>query len=239
MSNSNVILNTILNKLKEQVENVDFTFAYPDKNLTCPLKDKFVASVCVKLDNSVKDTESTSRTVYTVELLSPVTITSEIIFAKAKEIASVLLSTETAQKKSSCTIGNIEYVTTQRCYRTYIDYETVCESGSTSATLVFGEDNINVMLLSEKVMNTSCDIKVYGSSKPFDTILESNIYKLKVRLVNEEDLFGKKNFTLSYTTNDYTVKYLSCNVNKCISSINGSDIIREYEITAYERVVMR
>lgn len=239
MSNSEVILNVILNKLKEQVENVDFSFAYPDKSLTCPLKDKFVGSVYVKLDNSVKDTESSSRTVYSIELLSPVTATSESIFTKAKEIADVLLNIETAQQKSSCNIGNIEYVISQRCYRTYIDYEIVCESGSTLATLLFGDDSVNVILLSEKVINTSCDIKVYGSSKPFDTILESNIYRLKTRVKNGEDLLGKKNFTLSYTSDDYTVKYSDCNINKCTSSIEGSEIIREYEITAYERVVVR
>lgn len=224
--NTTEILNKLYDKLKTTIDGAEISKYYPNRKLSVPLNGKFNVTIGIKSD-SVNTQINQQIIVFDVELLSPVNSTGEAIFAKANQITSVLLSTDILPVQS-CVIGDIEYITSQRAYRTNITL-TAQKLFDENAFVIVGDTHHNCTVISEKELYTACDIKVYGQSKPIDTILTACEYVLNIKL-KKPDVFIQNRFEIK--TGRY--KYLNCFVKK----VENSNGFSEYEIISKERLAI-
>lgn len=221
--NTTEILNILLDTLNSSVSNTEFSLYFPDKKLSAPLTKNYSATIGVKSD-SVNTISNEQTSVFYIELLSPVNSDGKSIYAKAVEITSALLDVDISTVQS-CTIGDIEYITSQRAYRINITF-TVEKQFNENVYIVVDDNEHSCILISEKSLYTACDIKVYGQSKPIDTILSVYEYVLGIRLGNSIEL-PQVGFEIK--TGRY--KYLNCFVKSSKTYENYS----EYEIISKER----
>lgn len=219
-------LNKLYEKLKNTVENIEVTKYFPNKKLSVPLNGKFCASIGVK-SNQINAQNNQQIAVFEVELLSPVNSTGEAIFKKATEVTSALLGADVLPIES-CVIGDIEYITSQRAYRTYITL-TVQNLFDENAGVNIGEDEYSCIVVSEKELYTACDIKVYGQTKPIDMILSDCEYVINIKCSKELELLQN-----GFDVKTGRFKYLKCFVKSVVA---GNDFF-EYEIISRERLAI-
>lgn len=218
------ILNKLSKNLSTAVYNTDFSIYFPNSKLSAPLKEKYSAIIGVK--NESINSESCQHTgIFYIELLSPLNKNGEATFAKAVEISSALLAMDIAGFQS-CVIGDMEYVTAQRAFRITITFTV--ESITDNDILVLEDESLHsCVLISEKAFYTACDIRVYGQSKPIDTILSTYEYILNIRADNTVEL-PQNGFEIKSSK----YKYLDCIVQteECCKGFT------EYKIISKERV---
>ncbi len=218
------VLNKLLENLSKAVDNTSFSIYFHNNKLSAPLKEKYSATIGIK--NESINLESSQHTgVFYIELLSPLDKNGEATFAKAVEISSALLSMNISGFQS-CVIGDIEYVTSQRAFKITITF-TVENISDNDIFVLKGESLQSCVLISEKAFYTACDIKVYGQSKPVDTILSTYEYILNIRADNTVEI-PQNGFEIK--SNRY--KYLDCTIQseECGKSFTA------YKIISKERV---
>lgn len=218
------ILNRLLENLSTAVDNTDFLIYFPNSKLSVPLREKYSATIGIKSE-SIALEESLHKGVFYIELLSPLDKNGEATFAKAVEISSALLAMDISGFQG-CVIGDIEYVTTQRAFKVIITF-TIESISDNDIFILEGESLHSCVLISEKAFYTACDIKVYGQSKPIDTILSTAEYILNIRADNTVEL-PQNGFEIKSSR----YKYLDCTVQgeEC-----GKSFI-DYKIISKERV---
>lgn len=227
----------IINKLNSSVDNVDFIYVYPNDTLKSPLNQRYLCALSVTCNNTVDKYDCTQYVKYNAELLAPVGKTGVEIFNKAQEISDVFLNMSTEINKIRCTIGDIVYSKTKRGNTVNIECEFILSDDCKKISVIIDNYKINSILLSESESRTSCNIMSYGSSKPVDTLLENNVYKLRVRILGGTlgELPADKSFLVQYNFGAITVVYSDCVVDKCTISVEGNQFFREYDITAYKK----
>lgn len=237
MQDINNILNIMLNDLKNNVSNVDFTLYYPSRSFGVPLKEHFTAVIEARFNIDKITVDNTKQVGVRVQLISPVGCTGNEVLKKAKEIAMVLEGESFDQQSTVCSIGNITYTSQKRSYVVNIDVEYSSSDGR-HITILTDNGSTSAILLDEKILRTSTDIKVYGESKPFDTILETQEYKLSIQIFsNDSEVISDGSFGLEYSQNNCTVKYTDCVITQCTCYITRN--VQRYEVTAKNRVVIR
>lgn len=224
--NTTEILNTLLDTLNSSVDNVEFSLYFPNRKLSAPLTENYSATIGIKSD-CVNAVSNQQTSVFYIELLSPIDSHGKDIFAKAVEITSALLDTDISTVQS-CTIGDIEYITSQRAYRINITF-TLENQFDENVHIAVDNSEYSCILISEKSLYTACDIKVYGQSKPIDTILSAYEYVLSIKLNNSAEL-PQNGFQIK--TGKY--KYLNC----FIKSVKTYENYSEYEIISKERLAI-
>ena len=229
-------VNGILEELSEYFNEVEFIYAFPDSELSSPLSEKYRCAVSVECRNTSEDGVRKESCSCRLELLAPVGMSGYEIFSKAADISSYIFSMDFDGRNISCTIGDISYSKTKRAFRTQIllemyDKDTVRECLVRSGNFMF-----RAYLISECVQKVRSDIKVYGSSKPFDSVIQKDVYKLKLRVENENygELSDGIPVIISYISGEKRVSYSECKTEE-IRRYSG---ITEYEIKAYQRSVV-
>ncbi len=217
-----------IDNLNRYISDVDFYYAFPNQEFTVPLTDRFRCAVSVTAE---KDFQS-DNTTYQLDLIAPLHFSGKTLFDKADEICNFLLHTE---KNVHCRIEDITYDKWKKCYSIKITatfssvYFQNCHIACSSDTTIDG------IITSVKVKYQSCDILVYGMSKPFDTILENCVYTLEIQTTSP--LSTVNNLSISYDTSEETICYRKGKVNHYSVKANNNANIYCYEITAYERNV--
>ncbi len=224
--NTTEILNSIKDELNSSVDSVEVYTYFTAKRLSSPLKDKYTAVVGVKDDSTDLNSNSRNVTFY-IELLSPLYADGESIFSKVSEISQALINMDILPLQS-CVIGDIKYINTQRCYSIDIKF-TVSGTHSDKAVITINKDVYDCIIVSEKAVYTSCDIKVYGSSKPIDTILSSSEFLITIQIPNGVELPQKLTELKAMHC-----KYLNCFVQS--KTVYGN--YTEYKLTSKERVLI-
>lgn len=218
------MLSYLSEKLSKAVANTDFLIYFPNSKLSVPLREKYSATIGIKKESmTLKGSQHTS--VFYIELLSPLDKDGKATFAKAVEISSALLDMD-IKGFQSCVIGDMEYVTAQRAFKITIAFTAENITDNDIFVLV-NESSYSCALISEKAFYTACDIKVYGQSKPIDTVLSTYEYILNIRADNSVEL-PQNGFEIK--GNRY--KYLDCTVQseECGKSFT------DYKIISKERV---
>lgn len=235
MTDSKTMLIELINSLTSQVNQIEFREYYPEIQLQLPLNGKFVATVGMK---SEEKTEHKQKIVYRLTLLSGVSTNGISMLEKANEIINVLLKynnfDENIYFTSQCNTSDIEYLPADRCLRLYIDYSIVFDKGMSNISIdVNGVSSAGVLLCEQSSKNT-IDIKVYGKSKPIDTLLQSREYNVTFKTTT--NLVGNT-VTLKYTLNNVTYKYNNCKVKSCNVYIDNNNIWYEYKASTTERII--
>ena len=179
-------VNGILEELSEYFNEVEFIYAFPDSELSSPLSEKYRCAVSVECRNTSEDGVRKESCSCRLELLAPVGMSGYEIFSKAADISRYIFSMDFDGRNISCTIGDISYSKTKRAFRTQIllemyDKDTVRECLVRSGNFMF-----RAYLISECVQKVRSDIRTYGSSKPFDSMIQRDVYKLKIRTDDED-----------------------------------------------------
>lgn len=214
------ILNDILQNLSSAIDNVEFSLYFPNKNFSTPLRKKYNATIGVK-------SKSVNTTVFYIELLSPVDKDGVDVLSKAVEISSALLDMNVSAVQS-CNIGDIEYISSQRSFKIAITFTAENQLGDDAYIMIAG-NKYSCIIVNEKSLYTACDIKVYGQSKPIDTILSTYEYQFTIK-VNTSLELPQKGFELKRGK----YKYLNC----FIQSVDISGKSSEYKIISKERVLV-
>ncbi|MEE0264094.1 MAG: hypothetical protein UD936_00555 [Acutalibacteraceae bacterium] len=220
------ILNSIKDELNSSVDKTEVYTYFTAKRLSSPLKDKYSAVIGVKNDSTEFSSNSHTATFY-IELLSPLYSDGESIFSKAFEISQSLIDMNISSLQS-CVIGDIKYIASQRCYSINITF-TVSGTHSDKAVITIDKDIYECAVVSEKAVYTSCDIKVYGSSKPVDSILSGSEFLITIQAPPGAELHGRLTELKSQS-----YKYLNCFVQS--QTVYGSYI--EYRLISHERVLL-
>ena len=233
-------VNGILEELSEYFNEVEFIYAFPDSELSSPLSEKYRCAVSVECRNTAEDGVQKESCSYRFELVAPVGMSGYEIFSKASDISNYIFSMDFDGRNISCTIGDISYSKTKRAFRTQIllemyDKDTVRECLVRSGNFMF-----RAYLISECVQKVRSDIKVYGSSKPFDSMIQKDVYKLKIR-TDDEDYISLRDdipIIIAYASGDKRVTYSDCITDEIRRFIRNSPGTMEYEIRAYKRSVV-
>ena len=220
------ILNNILQNLSSAIDGVEFSLYFPNRKLSAPLREKYNATIGVK-SKSVNQNSNYNRNVFYVELLSPVDKDGVNVFSKAVEISSVLLDMNISAVQS-CFIGDIEYITSQRSFKITITFTVEKQLGD-DVYIMIADNEYNCILVNEKSLCTACDIKVYGQSKPIDTVLSTYEYQLTINVNNSLELPQK-----GFEVKKGKYKYLNC----FTQSVEISGKSSEYKIISKERVLI-
>lgn len=217
------VLNKLLENLSTAVDNTDFSIYFPNSRLSVPLREKYSATIGVKSESVAL--EGSQQSVFYIELLSPIDKNGEATFAKAVEISSELLAMDISGFQG-CVIGDMEYISAQRAFKITITFTT--ENISDKDISVIKNDSLySCALISERAFYTACDIKVYGQSKPIDTVLSAYEYILVIRANNTAEL-PQKGFEIKSSR----YKYLGCIVQSEECGIGFTD----YKIISKKRV---
>lgn len=224
--NTTEMLNKLYDKLKSTIDGAEISKYYPDRKLSVPLNGEFSVTIGVKSD-LVNPQSNQQIVVFEVELLSPVNSSGEAIFTKAGQITSALLSTDISPVES-CVVGDIEYITSQRAYRTNITL-TAQKLFDENAFVIVSDIEQSCSIISEKELYTACDIRVYGESKPIDTILSVCEYVINLKLKASVELVQK-----GFEVKTGRYKYLNCFVR----NVKNSNSFSEYEVISKERLAI-
>lgn len=214
------ILNDILQNLSSSIDNVEFSLYFPNRKFSAPLKENYNATIGVK-------SKSINTTVFYIELLSPVDKEGVDVLSKAVEISSMLLDMNISALQS-CDVGNIEYIPSQRSFKITITFTAESKLGD-NAYIMIADNEYSCIIINEKSLYTACDIKVYGQSKPIDTVLSTYEYVLTVKVNNSLEL-PQKGFEIKRGK----YKYLNC----FTQSVEISRSSSEYKIISKERVLI-
>ncbi|MEE1077311.1 MAG: hypothetical protein UHY68_08655 [Acutalibacteraceae bacterium] len=220
------ILNNILQNLSSAIDDVEFSLYFPSRKFSVPLKEKYNATIGVK-SKSINPNSNYNTNVFHIELLSPVDKDGVNILSKAVEISSALLDMNISAVQS-CVIGDIEYISSQRSFKTTITF-TAEKQLDDDTHIMIADNKYSCIIVNEKSLFTACDIKVYGQSKPIDTVLSTYEYMLTVRMNNSLEL-PQKGFEVKKSK----YKYLNCFIQSV--EINGKS--SEYKIVSKERVLI-
>ncbi len=220
------VLSSIKDELNSCVDNVEAYTYFTAKRLSSPLKDRYSAVVGVKND-STNLNDNSHTAIFYIELLSPLYADGESIFSKATEISQRLINMNISSLQS-CVIGDIKYIGSQRCYSINITF-TVAGVYSDKATITINKELYECTVVSEKAIYTSCDIKVYGHSKPIDSILSSSEFLITIQTPNRVEL---PQVLSEIKSSSY--RYLNCFVQS--QTIYGNYI--EYKLISKERVLL-
>lgn len=235
MIDSKTRLNGIINSLSSQISNVKFTQYCPNIQLQLPLKGSFVASVGVK---SEEKTSRKQKIVYRITLLAGIDTNGISMLEKANQIVDVLLNYNTSElsinTNSQCVVGDLEYLPSDRCLRIYIDYTLQCDDGDANISTTINGREISGVLISQQSSTNNIDIKVYGESKPYDTLFGETKYVIKFRLT--ESLYNTA-FNLKYTNGKVIYNYNNCRIQQCNVYILDNKMWYEYQVVTTERVV--
>lgn len=220
------ILNNIKAELNSRVDKVRVYTYFTNKRVSTPLKDKYSAIIGVKNDSTDLNSNSHSATFY-IELLSPIYADGESIFLKATELSQALINMNISSLQS-CVIGDVKYISIQRCYSVNINF-TVSGTYSDKAVITVNDKIYECTAVSEKAIYTSCDIKVYGSSKPIDSILSSSEFLITIQIQKGIEL---PRMLSCLKTSGY--KYINCFVQS--QTVYGNYI--ECKLISNERVLL-
>lgn len=224
--NTTEVLNTISENLSSAVDDVEFLLYFPNRKFSAPLREKYCATIGVKSE-SVNSNSNYQKSIFYIELLSPIDKDGKSVFSKAVEISSALLDMDISVVQN-CIIGDIEYVTSQRAFKITITF-TAEKQLSDDVYILVDDNEYNCILASEKSLYTACDIKVYGQSKPIDTVVSTYEYLLTVKAGSSLEL-PQKGFEIK----SRKYKYLNC----FIQSVEIGENSSEYKIISKERVTL-
>lgn len=224
--NTTEILNKVLENLSSTVDNVEFSLYFPNRKFSAPLREKYGATIGIKSE-AINSNSNYQTNVFCIELLSPIDKDGESVFSKAVEISSALLGMDILSVQS-CTIGDIEYVTSQRVFKITIIF-TSEKQFSDDVYIIIDNNECRCIIISEKSLYTACNIKVYGQSKPIDTVLSAYEHLLTVKAESSLEL-PQKGFEIK----GRKYKYINCFIQKVEIGENYS----EYEIVSKERVAL-
>ena len=229
-------VNYILEELSEYYNDVEFVYAFPEEELSSPLREKYKCAVSAECRNTSYDGVKKESCSFRFEILAPLGVSGYDIFTKAADISDYIFSMDFDGKNISCTIGDIVYSKTKRAFRTKILLEINDRDKVRECFVRNGNFMMRAFLVSECVQKVRSDIKVYGSSKPFDSVIQKDVYKLKLRVENEN--YGERSdgipVIISYISGEKRVSYSECKTEE-IRRYSG---ITEYEIKAYQRSVV-
>lgn len=224
--NTTEILNKILENLSSNVDNVEFLLYFPNRKFSTPLREKYSATIGVKSE-LINSNSNYQTNVFCIELLSPIDKDGKSVFSKAVEISSSLLDMDILFVQS-CTIGDIEYVTSQRVFKITIIF-TIEKPFSDNVYIIIDNNEYKCIITNEKSLYTACNIKVYGQSKPIDTVLSAYEYLLTIKAGGLLEL-PQKGFEIK----GRKYKYINCFIQKAEVGENYS----EYEVISKERVAL-
>ena len=218
-----------IDNLNGHISDVAFYHAFPHQEFAVPLDDGFQCAVSVTAE---KDFQGDNIT-YRLDLIAPLSCSGKVLFDKADEICHFLLH---MGKNVCCRMEEITYDKWKKCYCMKITagFSSVCFQ---NCHIVCSADRIvDGIITSVKARCQSCDIMVYGMSRPFDTVLEDCVYTLEIQTASP--LSAVNNLSVSYDTSEETVCYRKGRVNHYDVKINNNTNRYCYEITAYERNVV-
>ena len=224
----NTDIHTLIATLNDNIGNVEFFYAFPNKAFTVPLSDSFACSVtAIREKNTCSD-----NTDYLLELVAPLRLSGKDVFDKADEIGNFLIRT---QKNITCRIEDMAYIKLKRCYSLKIRV-TAQKPYFQECSVIFSENITDAVITAIQTKYNSCDIMVYGMSRPFDTLLENCVYHIELQTTTP---FPQKSaFTVSYDNGSETVCFTQCKINSvCVRNTNSTEIFL-YNITACERSVI-
>ncbi len=218
----------LIDTLNQNVHDVTFFYAFPNREFTVPLCDSYECSVTALSEKN----PYTQKISYELELVAPLKFSGKEVFDKANDICRCLMNTE---KNITCRIQDMTYLKLKRCYCLKITAVAFGEYFQ-DCTILFAENSVDGVITSQKVKYHSCDIMVYGMTKPFDTLLENCVYQLEIQ--SSVLLPKMSDFTVTCDTDNETVCYTKCKVNYySVRNIGGADVFL-YDITACERNVI-
>lgn len=233
-------VNDILEELSEYFNEVEFIYAFPGSELSSPLREKYKCAVSVKCQSTSEDGVQKESCSCRFEFLAPLGISGYEIFTKVADISEYIFSMDFDGRNISCTIGDISYSKTKRAFRTQILLEIHDRDTLRECLVRNGNFMLKAYLTSECVQKVRSDIKVYGSSKPFDSLIQKDVYKLKLRVENENygELSDEIPIIIAYASGEKRVSYSECITDEIRRFIDNNHVITEYEIRAYQRSVV-
>ena len=214
----------LIETLQRDMENTEVFYAFPDKEMTVPLMENYACSVSALLQNS----SGKAVIHYELELVSPLKSTGRSILEQSQNVCRCISQCFSGEYVH-CTIGNIIYHKTKRCYSVSITAEVSAEEFKECEIRTENEGGLSGVISSVKTECRLCDIMVYGMSQPFDTVLEKTITHITLQTVTP--LAENISFSLSVQQSDSEILYTKCQVNQ---NSNGKRYFC-YEITSYER----
>lgn len=233
-------VNDILEELSEYFNEVEFIYAFPDSELSSPMRDKYKCAVSAECKNISEDGVQKESCSLRLEILAPLGVSGYEIFTKAADISDYIFSMDFDGRNISCTIGDISYSKTKRAFRTQILLEIYDKNTFRECFVRNGNFMLKAYLISECVQRVRSDIKVYGSSKPFDSLIQKDVYKLRLR-ADDSDYISLRDdipIIIAYASGERRVTYSDCVTDEIRRFVRNSPGTMEYEIRAYQRSVV-